>query len=155
MTKNFICGLLVLGSLGFSLLAADDAFVGTWKMNEAKSKATNMPEAKGLTVVITKEGDTATVTVKGAIGGQPFSQKWTTPTAGGPLNFTEGAPPAGVAMVSKIVDDLTVDSTGTMNGKQIMMQHTVVSADHKTMTVKESGTNEKGPYKILAVYDRQ
>jgi hypothetical protein len=58
--------------------------------------------------------------------------------------------------VSKVIDDLTVDSTTMMNGKQISMQHIVVSADHKTMTIKESGTDEKGQaYKFVAVYERQ
>jgi hypothetical protein len=155
MLRKMISGLVVLGSLGCSLLAADDAFVGTWKLNAAKSKATKGREAKDLTLVITKEGDTATVTLTGTISGQPISQKWTEPTAGGPLNFTEGAPPAGVSIVSKRVDDRTFDATGTMNGKQIMTQRTVVSADQKTMTFKESGTDDKGPYKIMGVYDRQ
>lgn len=154
MQKRLICGLVALGSFGL-LFASDDVFVGTWKLNEAKTEATKGREAKDLTLVITETGDTATVMLKGIVGGQPISQKWTEPTAGGPLNFTEGGPPEGVTIVAKRVDDHTVESTGTMNGKQIMTQHTVVSADSKTMTVKESGADENGPYKITAVYDRQ
>jgi hypothetical protein len=156
MLKKIMGGLVAL-SFGLSLLAADDgAFIGTWKMNEAKSKATNLPEAKGFTLVITKEGETVTMSLKGIMGGQPISQKWTVPSGGGPLNFTENGPPAGVISVAKVIDDRTVDSTTTMNGKQISMQHAVVSADHKTMTIKESGKDEKGQaYKFVAIYERQ
>jgi hypothetical protein len=73
MVKKIICGLM-LGS--FLLLGADDAFVGTWKMNAAKSKFDKGPEAKDFTVVIASEGDTVTVTINGTIGGQTISQKF-------------------------------------------------------------------------------
>jgi hypothetical protein len=43
-----------------------------------------------------------------------------------------------------------------MNGKHIFMEHIEVSADHKTMTVRQSAVDEKGqPFKAVEVYDRQ
>jgi hypothetical protein len=58
--------------------------------------------------------------------------------------------------VSKRVDDRTVDTTGTMNGKKVLTQHIVVSADHKTMIIRESGVDEKGQaFKAVYAYDRQ
>jgi hypothetical protein len=152
MIKKIIGGLM-LGS--FLLLGADNAFVGTWKLNVAKSKFVNGREAKELMLVVAVEGETATVNEHGTVGGQTYSYTYTVPTAGGPLNFTEGAPPAGLTQVSKRVDDRTVDTTGTMNGKQVLMQHVVVSADHKTMIARESGVDEKGAYQSVVAYDRQ
>ena len=120
MLKKFICGLVALGSFGFLLLGADDAFVGTWKINVAKSKFAKGHEAKDMTLVVAVEGDTATVTLNGKVGdGQTLSFKYTVPTAGGPINYTEGAPPAGITDALKNIDDRTVEFTSTMNGKQI------------------------------------
>jgi hypothetical protein len=157
MVKKIICGLLALGSFGFLLLGANDrAFIGTWKMNEAKSKVTNLPEAKDMTLVITKEGETVTNSLKGTVGGQPISQKWTVPSGGGSINYSEGGPPSGITAVAKVIDDRTVETTTTMNGKQISAERTEISADHKTMTVKESGLNEKGEaYSYVAIFERQ
>jgi len=160
MFTKFICGLVSLGSFGFLLLGADSFYVGTWKLNVAKSKFAKGHEVRDMTVVITVEGDTATVTVNGTGGfmgaGKPVSVKYTVPTAGGPLTYIEGAPPAGISDVMKYIDERTDDITSTMNGKQIFMEHVVVSADRKTMIVRESGVDEKGqPYKAVAAYDRQ
>src|SRR5450631_92318 len=109
MIKKFVCGLLVLSSFGFGLLGADDPFVGTWKLNVAKSKFAKGREVKESTVIIVRQGDNAMVTV-----------------AGGTENFAEGGPPAGMTVVEKRVDDRTVDSTSTMNGKQVGTSHAVV-----------------------------
>ncbi|HEY3936735.1 MAG TPA: hypothetical protein VGL97_04865 [Bryobacteraceae bacterium] len=156
MLKKLICGLVAL-SFGFSLLGADEAFVGTWKMNVAKSKFAKDHEAKEMTLVVAVEGDTAAVTINGTVGdGQTLSIKYTVPTAGGTINYTEGAPPAGTTDALKNIDDRTVEFTSTMNGNQILKQHIVVSADHKTMIIRESGVDEKGQaFKSVYVYDRQ
>ena len=157
MVKKFICGLVALSSFGFLLLGADEVFVGTWKINVAKSKFAKGHEAKNMTLVIAAEGDTATVALNGTLsGGQTISIKYTVPTAGGPINYTEGAPPAGMVDTLKNIDDRTVEFTSTMNGKVILTQHIVASADHKTMIIRESGVDEKGQaFKGVYHYDRQ
>jgi hypothetical protein len=43
-----------------------------------------------------------------------------------------------------------------MNGKQVSSQHTVISADHKTMTATASGVDDKGQeFKNVEVLNRQ
>lgn len=85
-----------------------------------------------MTLVVAIEGDTATVTLNGTVGdGQTISFKYTVPTTGGPVNYTEGAPPAGITDALKNIDDRTVEFTSTMNGKQILKQHIVAGADHR------------------------
>ncbi len=80
----------------------------------------------------------------------------TTPTAGGPLNYTEGPPPAGTTVVLKTVDDRTSDFIATENGKVVLTEHVVVSANHKTMIDTASGVDEKGiAFETVEVYDRQ
>ena len=156
MLKKFV-GLMAVGMLVLSLLGADDrAFIGTWKMNEAKSKFTNTPEGKDMTLVIMKEGDSINQSLTGTVGGKPLSQKWSVKSGGGPVSYSEGGPPSVVSAVSKVINNRTVETTTTMNGKQISVERTEVSADHKTMTAKESGMNEKGEkYSYVAVFERQ
>ena len=157
MLKKFLCGLVALSSFGFLLLGADEAFAGAWKINVTKSTFAKGHEAKDMTLVVAIEGDTAAVTLNGTVGdGQTISFKYTVPTTGGPVNYTEGAPPAGITDALKNIDDRTVEFTSTMNGKQILKQHIVAGADHKTMTIRESGVDEKGQaFKGVYVYDRQ
>lgn len=164
MVKKIICGLGVLGSFGFLLLGADNAFVGTWKLNVAKSSAmmfdngklVKSGEFKDSIMVVAVEGETTTVQAHGTLRGQPFSSKFTVPTAGGPLNFTEGPPPAGITDVLKTVDDRTDDFISTENGKVVLTNHVVVSANHKTMINTVSGVDEKGiAFKTVEAYDRQ
>jgi len=155
-----------LVALGFGclLFGADNAFVGTWKGNMAKSSAMqfgpdgkliNKSEIKEDITTVAVEGDTTTVRSHTMIGGQSVSSVFTVPTAGGPLNFTEGAPPAGITDTLKIVDDRTNEFVSTMNGKVVLTTRCEVSANHKTMIITTSGVDEKGKaFKTVEVMDR-
>ena len=64
--------------------------------------------------------------------------------------------PEGITETLKIVDDRTDDFIDTMNGKVVLTTHCVVSPNHKTMTITQSGVDEKGkPFKTRKVYDLQ
>jgi len=77
--KRMICLLTfaVLFAAASACLAADDASMGTWKLNEAKSKFS--PGApKNTTVVYEAAGDSVKVTVDGVgADGKPSHNKWT------------------------------------------------------------------------------
>jgi hypothetical protein len=157
MIRKFSFGLLVVCSFGLLLLGADDPFVGTWKLNVAKSHFAKGHETADLTIIVARQGDIATTMVNGTDGaGKVISVKYTVPVTGGTLNFTEGGPPAGMTEVMKRVDDHTVDITSTMNEKQVLVQHVVVSTNGKTLTSKETGVDENGKdFKNVNVYGRQ
>ncbi|MFN7999072.1 MAG: hypothetical protein U0Q18_35955 [Bryobacteraceae bacterium] len=151
-------------AFGCLLFGADNAFVGTWKMNVAKSSAIQFDngklvkkgELKDPVLTVTVEGDTITVRGHATTGGQSASMAFTMPAAGGHLSYTEGAPPAGIADTMKTIDDRTEEIISTMNGKVVLNTRVAVSANHKTMTLTESGVDETGkPFKAVAVYDRQ
>src|SRR5262245_48188616 len=68
-------GLCVLGAT--SALAADDAFLGTWKLNEAKSKI-RPGSPKSTTVVYEAAGDSVKITTDGTdTKGSPAHSEWT------------------------------------------------------------------------------
>ena len=143
MIKRVVFGLAVLSSIG--LLWAADAFTGTWKMNVAKSTFAKGKEVKELTATVVEQGANAMVTAKGTgADGKAISTKYSAPLKGGPVTYTEGGPPAGPTVVGKRVDANTLDSTATMNGKQVGTTHAVVSADGQTLTLTRTGVDEKG-----------
>jgi hypothetical protein len=155
MIKKIVFGLAVLSFVG--LLWAADVFTGTWKMNVAKSTFAKGKEVKELTATVVEQGDNAMVTVKGIGGdGKAISTKYTTPLKGGPITYTEGGPAAGTTVVSKRVDVNTLESTASMNGKQVGTSRAVVSADGKTLTMTRNGVDDKGKaVDGVEVYTRQ
>ena len=141
---------LVAGAMCF----ADDVQMGTWKLNEAKSKfAAGAP--KNTTVVYEAAGDKVKVTVDGVDGaGKPTHNEWTG-------NFDgKDYPVTGDAMSDtrayKKVDDHTLELTGKKDGKETVSGKIVVSADGKTRTVATTGADANGKkMKNTAVYDKQ
>ena len=73
MVKKLGPGLMLVGFTG-TLLAAD-AFIGTWKLNVAKSKFAAGTEAKELTAVVAEDGANLVVTVKGTAGDGTVSSR--------------------------------------------------------------------------------
>src|ERR1700704_7199918 len=76
-TKAWFFTLAVLLAAATVFLAADDAQMGTWKLNQAKSKI-GAGAVKNTTVVYEASGDSVKVTVDGVDGdGKPSHNEWT------------------------------------------------------------------------------
>lgn len=128
--------------------------MGTWKLNEAKSKL-GPGAPKNNTVVYAAAGDAIKVTVDGTDGdGKPAHSEWTGKFDGKDYPVT-GDPTADMRSYKQI-DDRTLELTNKKNGKVTVTGKVAVSADGKTRTVTLSGTNAKGE-KIegVGVYDKQ
>ncbi len=158
MKRRVFC-FAVLSCLGVGLLQAADGFVGTWKLNVAKSTFAKGHEIKDQTVVIAEQGDNRVVTVKSTDGtGKATASKYMSPLKGGTVTYTEGAPAAGAGaiVVTKRVDANTTDGTSTLNGKVVRATHTVLSADGKTLTQSVTYTGDDGKSsKATLVMERQ
>lgn len=145
---------LVLCFFGVAVCFAQDAFTGTWKLNEAKSKLA--PKApKNNTVVYTSVGDSVKVTVDGVdSAGKPTHNEWTGKYDGKDYPVT-GDPTSDMRSYAKI-DDHTLGLNVKKGGKTTATGRIVVSADGKSRTVTTSGTDEKGKkVSNTAVYDKQ
>jgi hypothetical protein len=142
---------LVATAVGY---AQTDSHMGTWKLNEAKSKiAPGM--GKNTTVVYEAAGDNVKVTVDG-IGpdGQPTHNEWTGKFDGKDYPVTGDA--TSDMRSYKVVNARTLALTGKKGGKVSLTGRIVVSADGKTRTVTTSGKDAKGKkFKTIAVYDKQ
>jgi len=128
--------------------------MGTWKLNEAKSK---FPPGvrKNTTVVYEPAGDQVKVTTDGTeANGSPSHTEWTGKFDGKDYPLT-GDPSADTRSYTK-VNDSTVDLTNKKNGKVTSTGHAVVSADGKTRTVTVKGNTPDGKkISYTAVYDKQ
>lgn len=140
----------VAGTLCF---AAADPNIGSWKLNEAKSKFAP-GSSKNITVVYEAVGDTVKVTVDGTDGaGKPTHNEWTGKYDG--KDYPVTGDPTSDARSLKKVDDHTLVLTVKKDGKVTISGRIVVAADGKTRTVTTSATDSKGKkVKNTAVYDK-
>lgn len=127
--------------------------LGTWKLNEAKSK---MPGGMGknTTVVYAEQKDKIKVTVDGVDkDGKPTHSTWVGKFDGKPIKAKGNLPYNSVAY--KVVNDHTNDITTWKDGKVAWSGRITVSKDGKSRTVTINGTDEKGKkFKGKAVYDK-
>ena len=134
--------------------AANDAFMGTWKLNESKSKiAAGAP--KNQTVVYEAVGENTKVTIDGtASDGTPTHSEWTGKFNGKDYPST-GNPNEDMRSV-KMINDHTYQVASKKGGKVVLTAHVVVASDGKSRTVTTHGTDSKGKkYTSVAVYDKQ
>ncbi len=144
---------LIAGAVCFAS-DTSTANMGTWKLNEAKSKFA--PGAtKNHTVTYEPAGDEIKVTVEGtAADGKPVRNEWTGKIDGKFYPVTGDSVPSERSL--KKLNDHTLDLTVKQDGKVVTTGRIVVSADGKTRTVTTISTSSKGvTMKNTAVYDKQ
>jgi len=134
--------------------AANEAMMGTWKLNEGKSKFA-AGAVKNNTVTYEAAGDSIKVTIDGtAPDGTPLHSEWTGKFDG--KDYPSTGNPNEDMRSAKQVNDRTLDVTSKKGGKVVLTAHVVMSADGKSRTVTTNATDAKGK-KITstAVYDKQ
>ena len=152
-TKTMVLSLVVC-FVAAAVCFGSDLNMGTWKLNEAKSKlAPNAP--KNHTVVYEAAGDNTKVTVDGTdSAGKPTHNEWTGKFDGKEYPVT--GDPASDARSYKVKNEHTLDLTIKKDGKVTVSGHIVVSADGKSRTVTTKGTDAEGKkFESMAVYDKQ
>jgi len=146
-------------AVALSFLAAAACFaanphMGTWKLNEAKSKL--VPGmGKNTTVTYAEQKDKIKVTVDG-VGkdGKPTHSVWVGKWDGKAYP-AKGNMPFN-AMAYKVVNDRTNDITAMKDGKMVWNGRITVAADGKSRTVTINGTDANGKnVKGKAVYDKE
>ena len=140
--------------VGGTVCLADSPQMGTWKLNEAKSKFS--PGApKNDTVVYEASGDNIKVTVDGVDGnGAKTHNDWT-----GKFNgrfFAVNGDPTSDKRSYRKINSHTLALKAEKGGKVTLTGRIVVSANGKTRTVTTTGKNAKGKWVTnRAVYDKQ
>jgi hypothetical protein len=132
---------------------AANPHIGTWKLNEAKSKlAPNM--GKNTTVTYTEQGDKIKVTVEGVDkDGKPTHSVWVGKFDGKAYPAKGNLPYNSIAY--RMVNERTNDITAMKDGKTMWTGRIAVAADGKSRTVTINGTDANGKkFKSKAVYDK-
>src|SRR6267142_2867235 len=154
MKRIVILLTLAVLFVGVTVGLADSLQMGTWKLNEAKSKI-SPGAAKNKTVVYEAASDSVKVTVDGVDGaGNPAHNEWTGKFDGKFYPVT-GDATSDMRSYRKINNN-TLALTGQKGGKVTLTGRIVVSANGKTRTVTTSATDSKGKRtSTRAVYDKQ
>src|SRR5277367_2509666 len=126
-------------------MAQSDAFVGTWKLNVAKSKFETGSERKSETRIVESSPNGMKVSVdRTNADGSNQQFNYTTNFDGRPHPIT-GAGPYGADSI-----DVTLGAPNSLSykvmrhGKVVGTGKSVVSADGKTLTLTSKGTDASG-----------
>jgi hypothetical protein len=153
-TKTIAVSLGLIFAAG--ALYAGDPMMGTWKLNESKSKLT---PGTGTFTTVVYDGhrirDKVTVTGDGVdADGKPVHSEWKGKFNGKDYEVT-GDPNADMRSYTK-VNDQTLDMTVKKNGQVVATGRIVVTADGKSRAVTVNGTTAKGEkFTNTSVYDKE
>ncbi len=154
MKPRTIALVFALCLVAVAVCFAQDASMGTWKLNEAKSKFP-AGATKNHTVVYEASGDQVKVTVDGTdANGKSTHNEWTGKFDGKDYPVT-GDPNVDTRAYQK-VNDRTLAMTVKKAGTITMTGRIEVAPEGKSRTVMTRGTDAKGKkVSTTAVYGKQ
>ena len=154
--RSFLLKISLLTMAVTMQLAAADHFLGTWKLDPAKSKYNPGPGPKSSTAVYSADGDwisvkTDSVTADGKT--TTSSNRYKRDGMDHPWTNANGTK----MMISlKMTDDHHATATLKQDGKVVTTTKSTISKDGKTRTMSSSGTNADGKtFSNVAVFTRQ
>lgn len=159
MRKALSVGVAAALLLGFSGVAqAQDVWVGTWRLNLAKSKydpANLAPKSQTTRLESIAGGGMKTTTDTVDYQGKMTHQEVVTTFDGKPSEL-KGASDANSTRAYKRIDSRTYEFVNYVGGKMTTTVRSVTSADGKTRTNTTTGNDAQGrAIKNVAVYERQ
>jgi hypothetical protein len=141
-----------------AMAQAQDPWVGTWKLNLAKSKyepANLAPRSTTITQAAMPGGGSK-ITTDGVDSQGRATHTDTTTMFDGKPSVVTGAPDANTTRVYRRVDGRTYEYVQSVAGKVTTTARTVVAADGKVRTITTTGKDAQGrTINNVAVYDRQ
>jgi hypothetical protein len=161
--KRLILPLLFLLAVVFAVPVSvtaqgQDSWIGTWRLNLAKSKyePANLAPKNQVIKQEAVAGGGLKSTVDGVDAqGKPIHTEVTTMFDSKPSEVKD-APDANTTRVYKRIDGRTYEYVQTVAGKPTTTVRSVVAADGKTRTVTTSGKNAQGQtIANVAFFDRQ
>jgi hypothetical protein len=149
--------LLAVAASG-AALAQSNPFVGTWKLNTAKSKFGLGPGPQNLTQTYEAQGDGVKVSTEGtAADGSSIGWSYTASYDGkdNPIIGT-GVPDGADTIAIKRINEHTTSSSLKKGGAVVRTARAVVSKDGKVLTITAKGKNDQGlPRSNILVFDKQ
>ncbi len=157
MRKNVLMVSLAASALvlASSVALAGDNWIGTWKMDAAKSTFSPGPGPKSQTLKFEATRDGIQLTTDGVAADGTTTHGGYVSKFDGKDVLWAGNPEADMASPKKISDN-SYENVWKKGGKPMITAKVVVSADGKTLTVTNTGTNSKGQAVAnTVVYNKQ
>ncbi len=155
----FVLAILISGAVAARpLLAEDSPFVGTWKLNVAKSKVEGATIPKSLMRTVTADGTGLKYVYEGvAADGSAISYSFSSNFDGKPSAVTGNGMPGGVdSLLLKRADAHKTTAALSKGGKEIGRSEAEVSKDGKTTTIKSKIKGADGKeISTVSVFDKQ
>jgi hypothetical protein len=148
----FAALVLVLAA-GSVLLAQNNPFVGTWKLNVAKSKYDPGPAPQSSTRTWDASGMVMVNGVNAA--GKTTSYGYTIKDDGKEYPTMGAIPNTADKITSKKTDANSYEAKFTKAGKQVEVTTFMLSDGGKTLTIHAKGTPEIGGFDNLQVWEKQ
>ena len=144
MKRALACGTLLLIALtSIVALAQTPAFVGTWKLDTAKSKYSPGATPKSQIAVISAvDGGMKVVSDRVEADGQKVHFEWTAKFDGKDYPVTGDASRDAVSV--KKIDDYNIEITNKKGGKVTTSIKAVYAKDGKSRVETVTGTNAQG-----------
>ena len=154
MNRTTLIALAVLLAATATMFAANPV-MGTWKLNEAKSKFAPGATENTMVTYAAAKGDMIKCTVDGVDkDGKPIHWVWVGKFDGKPYPI-KGSPSFDT-LTYKPVNDRTNNTIATKAGKIVMTGVLTVAKDGKSRVVRLTGTDAKGQkFTDVTYYDKQ
>jgi hypothetical protein len=156
MRKKVILSSLLFCAAALAIQAgAGENWVGSWKLNAAKSKFSGESAIRAETLKFESTPAGIKLTSEGKDAqGKAMHGEYTSNFDGKEVAWT-GNPSADVASPKRI-DDNSYENVWKLSGKKTMTSKVEVSEDKKTLTVTQTPAGAQGAAAAsVAVYDRQ
>ena len=158
MRKNMLVvtlAALCAVALSSSVVLAAETWLGSWKLDVAKSKDSPGPAPKSETLKFEATPAGIKLTTDAVMAeGKTMHGGYVSKFDGKDVPW-EGNPDADMASPKKI-DDNNYENTWKKGGKATIVAKVAVSKDGKTLTVTQTGTNSKGQtVNNVDVFDKQ
>ena len=151
--KAFLSTLLVCFTTTLLCLAGSDIWMGTWKLNEAKSKFSPGAVKQAKVTYSSEKDEIRIMTEDTDKEGKPVRTVWTGKFD--ERDYLVGLDPLVDTRSYKQIDANTLEFIAKKDSQVIATGRDVLSADGKTRTVTTTGTMDGKPFENVAVYDRQ
>lgn len=153
--KTLLWSIAILfAAIGTAYAAQTEVFMGTWQLNEAKSKL-QAGAAKDSTVSYSMSGDSVTCTIDGTdASGQPLHNSWTGKFDG--KSYPVGGDPSSDMRSYRLISSHILSAVEFKSGKVVGRARVVVSDDGKTRTVTVHNSGANGAtITTISVYDKK
>jgi hypothetical protein len=145
---SVVLAVAVLAASSLVVAQTTDPFVGTWKLNVAKSTFRPGPAAAKEETIVVREVDADMLELVSSgtrTDGSPIAARYTWPRQGGVRSYSQGSPAEGVTVVdTSWIQNQDAYTISLQNGRQTALTHWVISKDGKTLAGTTTRVDVKG-----------